>query len=78
MPPLMERPDTIDDRNTTQDHSIDLHPGPIPPTPHMLNLVQHQQKHSRLQKDITLYFQECAEPLPTFDPLQTAMLAIDT
>ena len=78
LPSLIERSSNTDDDTTNQDHtSIDLQPGPIAPMPHMLNLIQHQKKHTRLQKDMTLYFQECAEPLPSFDPIQTAMLAID-
>ena len=77
LPQLIERPPYTDDDDTNQDHNTDLQPGPIPPMPHMINLIQHQKKHTRLQKDMTLYFQECAEPLPSLDPIQTAMLAID-
>ena len=56
----------------------DVQPGPTPPNPHFLNFIQHQRHHTPLQKDMNLYFQECSEPIPSFDPIQTAMLAIDT
>ena len=51
--------------------------GPTPPTPQLLNLTYHQKRHTPIQKEMTLYFQECAESLPTIDPIQTAMLTLD-
>ena len=41
----------------------------------MINLTQHQKKHTPLQKEMTLYFQ-CAESPPSDDPIHTAMLVI--
>jgi hypothetical protein len=43
----------------------------------MINLTQHQKRHTPLQKEMTLYFQECAESPPSVDPIHTAMLSID-
>ncbi len=51
--------------------------GPTPPTPQLLNLTYHQKRHTPLQKEMTLYFQACAESPPTIDPIQTAMLTLD-
>jgi hypothetical protein len=56
--------------------SHDTYLGPTPPTPQMINLTQHQKRHTPLQKEMTLYFQECAE-FPSVDPIHTAMLTID-
>jgi hypothetical protein len=43
----------------------------------MINLTQHQKRHTPLQKEMTVYFQECAESPPSVDPIHTAMLTID-
>ena len=44
----------------------------------MINLTNHQKRHSPLQREMTIYFQECAEPPPSVDPIHTpAMLTID-
>ena len=43
----------------------------------MINVTQHQKRHTQLQKEMTLYFQECAEFSPSFDPIHTAMFTID-
>jgi hypothetical protein len=43
----------------------------------MINLTQHQKRHTPLQKDMTLYLQECAESPPSVHPIHTAMLTID-
>jgi hypothetical protein len=43
----------------------------------MINLTQHQKRHPPLQKEMTLYFQECAESPPSVDPIHTAILTID-
>jgi hypothetical protein len=43
----------------------------------MINLTQHQKRHTPLQKEMTLYFQDCAESPPSVDPIHTAMLAND-
>jgi hypothetical protein len=55
----------------------DFHLGPTPPTPQLLSFTHHQKRHTPLQKEMTLYIQECAEPPPTIDPIQTAMLTLD-
>jgi hypothetical protein len=44
----------------------------------MINLTQHQKQHTPLQKEMTLYFQECSESPQSFDPIHTAMLTINT
>ena len=49
-----ELPAADDDDNT------DLHFGPIPPNPHHIHMI-HNQFSSPLQRDMTLYFQECSE-----------------
>ena len=51
--------------------------GPIHPNPHQINMVQHQHRHTPLQKQMALYFQECNECPPSIDPIQTAMLTVD-
>jgi hypothetical protein len=51
---------------------------PTPPTPHHVNLAPHQQRHSVLQKMMTIYFQECNEDLPTMDPIHSAMMTVDS
>ena len=67
-----------DDHNDTdQITDNDTYLGPTPPTPQMINLTQHQKRHTPLQKEMTLYFQECAESPPSVDPIHTAMLTID-
>jgi hypothetical protein len=43
----------------------------------MINLTQHQKRHTPLQKEMTLYLQECAESPPSVNPIHTAMLTID-
>jgi hypothetical protein len=44
----------------------------------MINLIQHQKRHTPLlQKEMTLYFQECAESTPSVDPIHTTMLTMD-
>ncbi|KAI2494629.1 Reverse transcriptase (RNA-dependent DNA polymerase) [Fragilaria crotonensis] len=55
----------------------DISPGPTPPTPQLINWTFHQLRHTPLHKEMTLYFQECAESLPSVDPIHTAMLAVD-
>ena len=35
----------------------------------MINLTQHQERRTSLQKEMTLYFQEWAETPPSADPL---------
>ncbi|KAI2498240.1 hypothetical protein MHU86_16267 [Fragilaria crotonensis] len=67
--------ETIDNDDDTDDD--DLQPGPTPPAPQLLNLTHHQKRHTPLQKEMTLYFQECAESPPSIDPIHTAMLALD-
>ncbi len=64
-----------DEINLLQDNDIQY--GPTPPTPQFLNLALHQNQHTPLQKDMTLYFQECAETPPSVDPIIAAMLAVD-
>jgi hypothetical protein len=63
--------------NTDPITESDITPGPTPPTPQLSNLAFHQLRHTPLHKDMTLYFQECAESLPSVDPIHTAMLAVD-
>ncbi|KAI2494359.1 ABC transporter B family member [Fragilaria crotonensis] len=67
--------ETINNDDDTDDD--DLQPGPTPPAPQLLNLTHHQKRHTPLQKEMTLYFQECAESLPSIDPIHTAMLTLD-
>ncbi|KAI2504954.1 hypothetical protein MHU86_9483 [Fragilaria crotonensis] len=67
--------ETIDNDDDTDDD--DLQPGPTPPAPQLLNLTHHQKRHTPLQKEMTLYFQECAESPPSIDPIHTAMLTLD-
>ncbi len=55
----------------------DTHLGLTPPTPQMINLTQHQKRHTPLQKKMTLYFQECSESPPSVDPIHTVMLIVD-
>jgi hypothetical protein len=43
----------------------------------MINLTQHQKRRTPPQKEMTLYFQECAESPPSVDPIHTAMLTIN-
>jgi hypothetical protein len=43
----------------------------------MINLTQHQKRHTPLQKEMTLYFQECSESPPSVDPSHTVMLIVD-
>jgi hypothetical protein len=51
--------------------------GPTPPTHQMINLTQHQKRDTPLQKEMTLYFQECDESPPSVGPIHTAMLTIN-
>jgi hypothetical protein len=55
----------------------DTYLGPTPLTPQIINMTQHQKRHTPLQKKITLYFQECAEFPPSDDPIHTAMLTVN-
>jgi hypothetical protein len=76
-------PDTEGDPHTSDDKADlitdnDIYLGPTPPTPPMINLTNHQKKHTSLQKEMTIYFQECSEPPPSVDPIHTVMLTIDT
>ena len=66
---------TIDDTDPITDNDIFL--GPTPPTPQLINLTYHQKRHTQLQREMTLYFQECAKSPPSVDNIHTAMLAID-
>jgi hypothetical protein len=53
-------------------------PEPIPPNPHQINMTQHQQGHSSLQKQMAIFVQECDEHLPSIeDPIQPAMMTIE-
>ena len=72
LPDLIPRPTTNDD-----DEIMDNRHGPTPPSPHQVNYVHHQTRHSDLQKQMTIYFQECDECPPSIDPIQSAMLTID-
>ncbi|KAI2496242.1 hypothetical protein MHU86_18246 [Fragilaria crotonensis] len=67
--------DDIDDTDPITES--DISPGPTPPTPQLINWTFHQLRHTPLHKEMTLYFQECAESLPSVDPIHTAMLAVD-
>jgi hypothetical protein len=66
-----------DDNDTDQITDNDTYLGPTLPTPQMINLTQHQKRHTPLQKEMTLYFQEFAESPPSVDPIHTAMLTIN-
>ena len=77
-PPLIARPQTYPDDNDDSPRQHDLQPGPIAPNPHQINMVHHQQCHTSLQKQMALYFQECNECTPSIDPIQAAMLTIDS
>ncbi len=66
-----------DDDETDPITGYDIYLGPTPPTPQMINLTQHQKRHTPLQNEMTLYFQECAESPPSVDSVHTAMLTID-
>jgi hypothetical protein len=60
-------PDTDDDPHNSDDKTDpitdnDIYCGPPPPTPQMINLTNHQKRHTPLQKDMTTYFQERSEP----------------
>jgi hypothetical protein len=57
-----------DDNDSDQATDNDTHLGPTPPTPQMINLTQHQRRHTPLQKEMTLYFKECAESPLSVDP----------
>ena len=82
-------PDTLDDDDDLQElisipptapgmeHAITQH-GPTAPTPHQINYVSHQERHSTLHKMMTIYFQECNEDLPSIDPIHSAMMTIDS
>ena len=78
-PPLITRPETHSDDFDDGPPPLPAEPrhGPIHPNPHQINLAQHQQCHTSLQKQMALYFQECDECPPSIDPIQTAMLTID-
>jgi hypothetical protein len=78
-PPLITRPETHSDDFDDGPPPVPAEPrhGPIHPNPHQINLAQHQQCHTSLQKQMALYFQECDECPPSIDPIQTAMLTID-
>jgi hypothetical protein len=76
-------PDTDNDPHNSDDKTDpitdnDIYLGPTPPTPQMINLTNHQKRHTSLKKEMTIYFQECSEPPPSVDPVHTAMLTIDT
>ena len=76
-------PDTDNDPHNSDDKTDpitdnDIYLGPSPPTPQTINLTNHQKRHTSLQKEMTIYFQECSEPPPSVDPIHTAMLTIDT
>jgi hypothetical protein len=43
----------------------------------MINLTQHQKRHTPIQKEMTLYFQECAESPASVHSIHTSMLAIN-
>ena len=66
---------TTDDTDPITDNDIFL--GPTPPMPQLINLTYHQKRHTQLQREMTIYFQECAKSPPYVDPIHTAMLAID-
>jgi hypothetical protein len=76
------QPDTDDDPLISDD-KIDLitdnyiYLRPTLPTPQMINLTKHQMRHTPLQKEMTIYFQECSECPPSVDPIHTAMVIID-
>jgi hypothetical protein len=57
-----------DDNDTDQATDNDTHLGPTPPTPQMINLTQHQRRHTPQQKEMTLCFKECAESPPSVNP----------
>lgn len=79
LPPLVPHKETNPDDLDDDSSPIlqELQPGPIHPNPHQINLAQHQQWHSKLQKQMVLHFQECNEFLPSIDPIHAAMLTID-
>jgi hypothetical protein len=66
-----------DDNDTDPITDCDTYLGPTPPTPQMINLTQHQKRHTPLQKEMTLYFQECTVSPSSVDPIHTAMLTIN-
>ncbi len=70
---LIEYQQDHDNNDTDQTTDNDTHLGPTPPTPQMINLTQHQKRHTPLHKEMTVYFQECAESPPSVDPIHTAM-----
>jgi hypothetical protein len=43
----------------------------------MINLTQHQKRHTPLQKEMFLYFKECAKSPPSVDTIHTAIVTID-
>ena len=65
-----------DDNDTDFITESNTHLGPTPAQ--MINITQHQKRHTPLQKERTLYFQVCAESPLSVDPIHTAMLAINT
>jgi hypothetical protein len=67
--------DYDDDTDPITDN--DTYVGPIQRKPQMINLTQHQKRHTPLQKEMTVYFQECAKSPPSVDPIHTAMLSIN-
>jgi hypothetical protein len=66
-----------DDNDTDPITDNDTYLGPTQLSPQMINLTQRQKRHTPLQKEMTLYFQECAESPPSVDPIHTAMLTIN-
>jgi hypothetical protein len=80
-PPPQENPyhetEHTDENSDDDTDDIILQPGPTPPSPHQINLIQQQKRHSALYNEMTFYFQECAESPPSVDPIHTAMLTVD-
>ena len=69
------------EENTTADTDPitdnDIFLGPTPPSPQLINLTYHQKRHTQLQREMTIYFQECVKSPPSVDPIHTAMQAIN-